>query len=163
MNDDYKFYNVGRGKHRSEQDFFTYGFIGAGQVKVSDSREHYFSKELRRLHPGDKFFAYKRKIGYIAFGEVLAEAVPIDEFMITENKGKKLYELPNLASPNLKENHDNKKCEWCAKVKWIKILPERDAVKFPDMFVSRNVVCNIYGDKHPETLAALKKAFGIEG
>lgn len=158
-NYDFKFYCTGEGDHRNYDDYLKYSFISAGQKK---STGYYFSKEIKNLKKGEYFFAYQKRIGniggYVGFGKIVEEAVPIDKFLID---GKKLYEYP-LKQPNMKENHDNDACEWVVKVEWIKTVSRDNGKFFKGMFTgARHTVCSINKEKHEKTINFLIKEFGL--
>ena len=163
--EDFMFYCTGDGPHRNYEDYIKYSFISAGQIKRETN--FLYSKEFRNLKSGKYFFAYyKRKRndsgndigGYVGFGKILEDPVPIDKFLIN---GKKIYELP-LIQPNIKENHDNKATEWIAKVEWIKNVSPENAYYFPGIFSgSRHTVCKIDKIRHKETLDYLFDKFNL--
>lgn len=144
------YYNVGEGDHRNWQDYLDYGFISAGQG-VS------YSKELKRLREGDAFFAYMKSTGYVGYGEVVREAVPIDQFEVDGHPGKKLYDL-DLKQPGIATNHDNDLCEWVVAVKWHKTFNREDAKTYSGIFANQHIVCRLC---NPETLVFLKKEFDV--
>jgi hypothetical protein len=51
---------------------------------------------LTRLEPGDKLFAYMRGLGYVAYGQVTKEAMPVQDFLV-DPEGKPLLQLPLTA------------------------------------------------------------------
>ena len=164
-NEDFMFYCTGDGPHRNYDDYLKYSFISAGQIKKETN--FLYSKELRNLRKGMYFFAYyKRKRdengndigGYVGFGKILEDPVPIDNFLVN---GKRIYELP-LIQPGIKQNHDNKASEWVAKVEWIKTVSKEDAYFFHGIFDgSRHTVCKIDKTKHIETINFLMNKFGL--
>lgn len=162
--DEIMFYCTGEGPRRNFDDYLKYSFISAGQVR----RDTHFlySKELRRLRKGMYFFAYQKldkknktiKCGYVGFGKVIEDPIPIDKFLID---GKKLYELP-LIQPGIKQNHENEACEWIAKVEWIKTVSRENPYFFPDIFTgARHTVCKMDKTKQKETLDFLMKKFDL--
>lgn len=164
-NEDFMFYCTGDGQHRNYEDYLRYSFISAGQIKKDT--KFLYSKELQNLKEGMYFFAYYKRNhddegndigGYVGFGKILEEPVPIDQYLI---EGKKIYELP-IKQPGIKENHDNKACEWIAKVQWIKNVSKEDAFYFPGIFSgARHTVCKIDKSKHKETIDFLLKKFNL--
>lgn len=163
-NEEIMYYCDGEGPCRNLDDYIKYSFISAGQKRQKTN--YLFSDEIRRLKKGMYFFAYHRREknendkhigGYIGFGKVLEDPVPIEQFTVN---GKKLYELP-LTQPGIKRNYDNKACEWVARVDWIKTVSREDAFFYSGIFVSRNTVCRIDREKHKETLDFLYEKFGL--
>lgn len=164
-NEDFMFYCTGDGEHRNYEDYLKYSFISAGQIKRETN--FLYSKELRNLKAGMYFFAYyKRKRdengndigGYVGFGQIIEDPVPIDNCLIN---GKKIYDLP-LNQPNIKANHDNISTEWVAKVKWIKYVSKENGYFYHGIFDgSRHTVCKIDKTKHKKTVDFLMEKFEL--
>lgn len=147
----YWYVNVGEGPNRNWDDNRHYNYIGAGQGPQ-------FSKPLKHLDMGDRFFAYMAGKGYVGYGEVTSTAVPIAEF-IAGSEGKPLLELP-LEAPKAQENSENPdKSEWAVGVKWLKVLPREEAKTFKGIFANPNIVCKL---RDRTTLNFLKAELGIE-
>lgn len=123
------YYCTGDGPHRCYEDYLKYNFISAGQIGKGTTHK-IFSQEIRNLKEGDYFFAYRKGIGYSAFGQILKSAVKIDDFIVDSSPGKKLYEIEDLKQKNIKENHDNEGSEYVCKVKWIKLFSDNDSINF---------------------------------
>lgn len=139
--------NVGQSEHRTWTDMSRYGFVSAGQGPR-------WALSLKKLKPGDKFFAYQKGAGYVGFGEVTAEAVMARDFLVD---AKPLLEC-ELEAPNMADNRDDPdKAEWVAGVHWLKIFPIAQARTFTGIFASQHVVCKL---SDPTTLAFLKEQFG---
>lgn len=164
-NEEIMFYCTGDGDHRNYDDYLKYSFISAGQKKVDSN--FLYSKELRKLRKGMYFFAYhyrerdKNGIeigGYVGFGKIIEDPIPIDNYLI---QGKKLYELP-LKQPGIKQNHENEAGEWIAKVKWIKTVPRENGFFYSGIFSgARHTVCKIDKEKYKETLDYLFEKFQL--
>jgi hypothetical protein len=147
----YWFVNVGEGVHRNWDDSTLYGYIGAGQGE-------WYSRSLKRLHVDDRIFAYMSGKGYVGYGVVVAEAVPIREFR-PEGQEKLLIELP-LVAPQVRDNvDDDTLCEWVARVRWEKPFPRNEAKTFKGVFVMRHVVCKLWDER---TIIFLKHEFGVQ-
>lgn len=141
--------------HRNWDDYIKYSFISAGQQKKDTG--FLYSDEIRNLKKDDLFFAYKKGAGYVGYGKIIDEAVPIDEYKV-DGSDNKLYDFP-LQQPNIKENHDNVATEWVARVKWIKVVGRDDAKKFDNIFNGqRHTVCKI-SKEHQDTIDFLLKEF----
>jgi hypothetical protein len=146
----YYYVNVGDGDHRKWEDNVRLGYIGAGQGPR-------FSRALRKLRPGDKIFTYLKGKGYVGYGEVLEEAVPVTDFIV-EADGRSLLE--HVTAPKAYENKDNlEKCEWAARVNWIKTFSRDEAKRFDGIFTHPLVVCKL---RQPDTLQFLAQQFEIE-
>ncbi|SNQ59939.1 PDDEXK family nuclease [Candidatus Methanoperedens nitratireducens] len=145
----YWFVNVGEGEHRNWDDFKRYGFISAGQGPK-------YSKSLKKLKTGDYIFAYMKGLGYVGYGKVIRDAVPIRDYV--DSTLKKLYEL-DLKQPNIKDNMDNPEMsEWIVEIEWIKTFERENAKKFQGIFANQNVACKL---RDNSTLEFLKKEFDI--
>jgi hypothetical protein len=144
------FVNVGEGRHRTWADNRRYGYIGAGQGEK-------YSRPLRNLKAGDRIFAYMKGLGYVGYGEVAKEAVPIADFTV-EEVGKRLLELP-LEAPHASENSESPTLsEWAVAVKWLKVFPREEAKTFKGAFANPNIVCKLRDQK---TLEFLHTEFGV--
>ncbi len=165
-NANFKFYNTGEGECRNFDDYVKYGFISAGQRRPD--KNHYFSDEIKRFKKGDYFFAYwkspksnVKKRGYVGFGKILEEAVPVDNFKVDGVKISELVKQNKLTEPNIMSHHDDKECEWLCKVKWIKTFTRENAAvpRDIDQYAFRNTVCSIPKEKHSKLLDFLLNEF----
>jgi hypothetical protein len=135
----YWFVNVGEGPHRNWDDNRQYNYIGAGQGEK-------YSRPLKHLKVGDKFFAYMKGTGYVGFGEVTREAVPIGEFLV-ESDGKPLLEH-GLRAPQASDNVNSpESCEWAVGVKWLKAFTRDQAKSYRGVFANQNIVCKLRDTK----------------
>ena len=147
----YWFVNVGEGPHRNWDDNQKYGYIGAGQGEK-------YLRPLRHLKIDDKIFAYMKGLGYVGYGEVTQEAVPITDFGV-EKEGKVLLELP-LKALHASENKESPElAEWTVGVKWLKAYPREEAKTFKGAFANQNIVCKLRDSK---TIEFLRTEFGSE-
>jgi hypothetical protein len=146
----YYYVNLGDGECRNWEDNVKYGYVGAGQGVR-------YSRALRKLRPGDKIFAYLKEAGYVGYGQVLEEAVPITKFIV-ETDERPLLE--HVTAPLAHRNKDDlEKCEWAARINWIKTFSREKAKKFTGIFTHPLVVCKL---RHPETLQFLEQQFEIK-
>lgn len=140
----YWFVNVGEGPHRNWDDNLQYGYIGAGQGES-------YSRPLQRLKVGDKIFAYMKGIGYVGYGEITKESVPISAFIVY-NDSKPLLEH-SLRAQHAAENKDlPEKSEWAVGVKWLKTFQRKEAKTFRGIFANQNIVCKLRDTKTLEFL-----------
>jgi len=136
--------------NRSWDDLIKYGYIGAsGGAK--------YTKPLQKLNPGDRFFAYQKRSGYMGFGEVLAKACPIREFVVPSD-GKPLLDHPMEAVNAGKDADDPSVSEWCVGVRWIKTFPRDHAKFFKGAFANQAIVCKL---RDPATIQFLEKEFEV--
>lgn len=146
----YWFVNACDGEHRNWEDNQKYGYIGAGQGER-------YSRPLRHLKVGDKIFAYISKRGYVGYGEVTQEAVPITDFVVQES-GKAALSLP-LKAPHADENKEYPElCEWAVGIKWLRTFQREEAKTFKGAFANQNVVCKLRNSK---TIEFLRNAFAV--
>lgn len=139
--------NVGDDQSRSWEDMRKYGFLAAGGGR-------HYSGRLDQLTPGDKVYAYQKKMGYVGYGVVLGEAVRASDHKIA---GTPLLHLP-LTQANLAHDaEDNELAEYVVPVDWKKTYPLSDAKTFPGAFANQNIVCRL---RDQATLEFLKKTFG---
>lgn len=119
----YWFMNVGESDHSPNRDWADcrkYGFMTAGGGPR-------FREAIRRLSPGDRFFAYATGHGYVGFGEVISAAIPQRDF-VPPGQSKRLVDLPTAATPERETMGDDDRCEWCAAVRWTKTLRREEGV-----------------------------------
>ena len=145
------FVNVGEGPHRNWDDNRKYSFLGAGQGPK-------YSKPLKKLAPGATVFAYMKGRGYVGFGEVTSEAMPITDY-VPPGHSTPLLEL-ELQAPHADENaDDHEMCDWVLPVRWIKTFTREEARTFTGVFANQNVVCKL---RHSATLDFVKREFGVQ-
>ncbi len=143
------FVNVGEGEFRTWEDNRKYGYVAAGQGER-------YSRPLRHLQLGDKIFACVRGAGYVGYGEVTKEAVPVKDFVVDESP---LLELP-LRAPLAGENKDSAELsDWAVGVTWLRQVPRDQAKTFRGIFANQSIVCKL---RAPKTLEFLHAEFGAE-
>ncbi|MEX1028044.1 MAG: hypothetical protein WD049_08570 [Candidatus Paceibacterota bacterium] len=94
---------------------------------------------IKKLNPGDKIFAYIKGNGYVGYGIVEEEAVPVGEYAVG---GVKILDKLPEDSP-WQHAKDPSQDEWLVKVNWMQTVPESQAKWFPGAFANQNVVCKI--------------------
>ncbi len=145
------FVNVGDDEFRAWEDNREYGYVAAGQGEK-------YSRPLRHLQLGDKIFAYVRGAGYVGYGEVTKQAVPVKDFVV-DSCGSPLLELP-LHAPRAGENKDSAELsDWAVGVRWLSQVPREQAKTFKWIFANSNIVCKL---RDPKTLEFLRSEFGAE-
>ena len=110
---------------------------------------------MRKLKPGDKIFAYIKGRGYVGYGHVEEEAVPVNKYEIN---GKKLIDALPEGHAWKNQEPTQKSGEWLTKVKWIKTFPKDQAKWLSNGFANQNVVCKL---RDRRTFDFLVKEFGI--
>lgn len=144
------FWFVNVSEHNSDfrcwDDCRRYGYLSAGGGER-------WSNQIRRLPEGALVFAYVVGQGYVGLGRVTAEAVPQKNFMINDQP---LIELSLIKPPNTNVIDDISRCDWCARVEWIKHLDREQAVGQSDF--RRAAVCEI---RQQTSVNRLLSAFGV--
>ncbi len=126
-----------------------YNYISAGGG-------HRWITAIKKLQPGDRFFAYVKGHGYVGYGEVVTEAVPIKDYLVD---GKPVLELLPKDHEFMDNASDIERCEWLARVKWIKTFSQEEAKSFKNIFASQHVVCKL---RDPDSVKFLSKEFGLD-
>ena len=157
------FVNIGQDPRRNWQDCAKYGFVAAGG---DEGGRH--AKAMEKLKIGSPVFAYlggsgvsKGERGFVGWGWVINEAVPIREFKVKD--GKLLSECESVYSENNGRNYkeqytesfDSELCDYAVGIKWVKVLSEEDTVKIT---WNANVVRERINEFHK-----LQKAFNLGG
>lgn len=145
----YWFMNTGDGSNegRSWEDCKQYGFMlaGGGEKWIND---------VRKLRVGDRVFAYLSRYGFVGVGEVVAEAVPFNDFT-PAGQSKRLKDLPLHAKVQTARMGDPDRADWCAAIRWIRALDRDDAV-----LKNRARRSTVERIKQPELVAELLNALG---
>lgn len=148
----YWFYNVGEGDHRNWDDYIKCSFISAGQAEV-------YNRPMKKLSKEDLFFAYMKGIGYVGYGEVIQEALPLMQYISENFNGKTIQDL-QLRAPQMDKNMvDPVNSEWVVRVRWIKTFTRENAKRFTGIFANQNIVCKL---RDKPTLEYLQKEFEIK-
>lgn len=146
--------SFGSGDYRLWDDAMKFGFISAGGGS-------WYTKTLMMLHPGDRVWVNIPHTGYVGVGEVTAEMQEAGEAYL-EIDGVK-FKMKDL---DLKGNYfyaegDEENAEYVVPVKWIKTVPETDAIKETGFFGNQNTVCRPRANKWEFTVDRLKRQWGI--
>ncbi|HED01011.1 MAG TPA: DUF91 domain-containing protein [Proteobacteria bacterium] len=146
----YLFVNTGiaEGRVRDWKSNLQYSYVSAG----GSSR---CINAIRKLKPGDKIFAYIKNSGYVGYGLVEAEAVPVSEY---EVNGKHMVDDLPRNHPWKTETVTTETGEWLAKVKWIKTFLREQAKWLTNGFANQNVVCKL---RDRRTFDFLMKEFDV--
>ncbi|MBQ0752890.1 MAG: DUF91 domain-containing protein [Gammaproteobacteria bacterium] len=131
---------------RAWNDALKYNFLAAGGGS-------WHSKTLFMLKPGDRVWVLVPKTGYVAVGEVAAPAVVIDEFV---KDGMQLEGHYYFAS-----EHGEDTADYCVGMRWIKAVPESQAVNEVGLFGNQNSVARPKAEKWKHTVNRLKTIWGI--
>jgi len=146
------YYNVGEGPHRNWEDYVRFGFISAGQGPR-------WRDAMLRFNPGDVFFAYLKKHGFVGVGVIRARAAMINEVRI---HGKPLLSFP-LRCQKMDDHCENPQLsEYVCLVKWKRTVPRHEAIwrSKPKLFTTTSVRASLDGQQ--ETVTLLERKFHIK-
>ena len=143
------FLNVGEDEYRNWEDYREYGFASAGGGET-------YARALRRLGVGDEVFAYMKGLGYVGYGVVTSEAVPLRDFVTRDRK--RLREQSLRAQRAWEHVDSDELGEWAVGIDWKKAFPRDQATSFKGIFANPNIVCKL---SDPATLSFLERAFGV--
>ena len=110
---------------------------------------------IRKLQPDDKIFAYIKGYGYVGYGLVVEEAVPVTEY---EYEGKLIIDHLPENHPWKNQTPTSEKGEWLSKVKWLRTFPKEQAKWLTNGFANQNVVCKL---RDKRTFDFLLKEFEV--
>ncbi len=135
---------------RKWEDCKKYGFFCAG----SDRK---WINLIKGLNVGDILVMYLTGKGFVGVGKVQAEAVPGKDFKV---KGKSILNINTHGSYDSNKNNLNK-CQYMAKVKWIRKEDRENAVKAAGMgFNLRGTLVSI--SKNSKLNQLINKAFNTD-
>lgn len=110
---------------------------------------------IRKLRKGDRVFALIKGKGYVGYGVVEQEAVPVKEFRI---KNRLIIDdLPR--DHRWRQAKDPMTDEWMVAVRWVKTFDENNAQWFKGAFANQNVVCKL---RDQNTFRFLVEKFGVD-
>ncbi|HWQ51447.1 MAG TPA: endonuclease NucS domain-containing protein [Terriglobales bacterium] len=145
--------SYGVDQNRSWKDAVRYGFISAGGGP-------WYTKTLSILSPGDRIWVNIPHVGYVGVGEVQERATKAGESkFIVDGQEKRFYDLELEGAYYRAENDEN--AEYLVKVKWLKTVDVKKAVKEAGFFGNQNTACRPANDKWIFTIDRLKNAWGI--
>lgn len=148
--------SYGADECRDWEEARKYGYISGGGGS-------WYTNTLSLLEPGQRIWVNIPGAGYVGVGEVAATREPVDEFKVNvDGKEVRLVDLDVKAKGMRKLNEDPEKAEYLVKVKWIKTVPESQAIKEKGFFGNQNTVARPRTPKWEHTVERLKKRFGLE-
>lgn len=111
------------------------------------------------FQPGDVFFAYLKRYGFVGVGKIRSAAKRIGRVQV---KGRPLLSLPLTCKLMDSNVSDPYKSEYVCLVKWVKTVPREDAVwrSKPKLFTTTHVRASL--DGQPKTVKFLEDRFGVE-
>ena len=139
--------------NRSWKDAVRYGFISAGGGQ-------WYTKTLSILGPGDTVWVNIPHTGYVGVGEVVDSAAKASKArFVVDGKEKNFFDLELDANYSRTESDDN--AEYLVKVKWIKTVDVKKAIKEAGFFGNQNTACRPSNDKWIFIIDRLKKAWSL--
>lgn len=149
--------SFGHGERRRWDDAVKYGFISAGGGT-------WYSSTLTQLNIGDRIWVNVPRQGYVGAGEVTAQSVRVDEFLVKQDDGSEvpIASLPVQAPDMFKDKNNDEKAEYLVGVKWIKTVPLEQAHREKGFFGNQNSACKPKAKSWDYTIERLKKHFNIK-
>lgn len=147
------FFNIGdvsaRG-WRDWEDMRKFGFITAGGDPV-------YSNQIKNFRPGDVFFAFQSRSGYVGVGIILEAAVPYRDY---KHRGRSLSDY-NIELDLGHDQHNFKKCEWLCKVRWVRTVSPELAKWLPNagLYAKQAIRASLQGQE--QTLRFLEREFRV--
>ncbi len=142
--------NFEEGEERKWEEARRYGFVSAG----GGDR---FTRFMKQLPVGSRFWAYAPGWGYVGVGEVTAEAVHFSEFKVNvDGTGERHFTEVGSEAPEA----FNEKQHFVA-VNWLKTVSLNDAVREPGLFANQNTVAKPRDPKWQATVELLQERWGI--
>lgn len=147
--------SFGVDEHMSWDEAVKYGFFCA-------EGGSWYTKTLFLLQPGSRLWVNVPATGYVGVGEVLEEAVVVDDFMVTDEAGQqvRLIDLPVKAA-GLARAADDDKAAYLVRMKWLKTVPVGKAIKEKGFFGNQNTVAKPRAPKWDFTVERLKQRLGV--
>jgi hypothetical protein len=144
--------NFGESDNRTWNDAVKYGFISAGGGE-------WYTRSLAMLEPGNRIWVNIPGKGYAGVGEVLDSVVRFDEFLVEVNG----QPIPISKAPvDARDMFDKVHSEHMVKVRWLKTLPIKNAIREKGFFGNQNTAAKPTSQTWRHTVERLKKRFEIE-
>lgn len=148
--------NFGVSDSRSWEDARKYGFISAGGG-------HWFTRTLDLLEPGARIWVNRPGVGYVGVGIVSGAPQSHEEFMVDTAQGERRYiEVSAVRETLLERCSRPGKEERFVPVRWIKAVPEAEAVRQAGLFGNQNSVAKPTSSGWQATVDRLKQAFAVD-
>ena len=128
----YWFVNVGEGEGRSWEDCVRYGFISAG----GDERAQ---RDMMKLQPNGKVFAYISEKGYVGYGVVTEPAVMARDFKTADGATLLAQSLKGAERLGA-DRDDDTRAEYLVGVKWEKTFDRDHAQWESGMFYGQSTI-----------------------
>jgi hypothetical protein len=152
-------YYVSFGGGRDWEEARKYGFISGGGGL-------FYSQTLALLSPNDRVWVnIPGGTGYVGVGHVVDAVVPVEQFMVSGPKGKRvpITSIPGLRIAKGGKSTTNPETgEYVVRVKWLKTVPSSEAIKERGFFGVQHTVARPKNPKWVHTVERLKQRFGIK-
>jgi len=139
------------------RDGLSRGYIVAGGGS-------WYSRTLEMLEPDSRIWVNVPGSGYVGVGVVTEGMKPVDNVMISNEKGDKV-ELVQISKPaaSLRTFADDPDtADYLVRVDWLKTVDPTEAIHEKGFFGNQNSVARPRTPKWEHTVERLKKRFGIE-
>lgn len=140
---------------RKWNDAIKFGFISAGGG-------NWYSNTLKMLTPGDRIWVNIPHTGYVGVGIVESESQIAKNVRFLLEKEEKGFQELEVEGNYLYSIDDEEKAEYVVKVKWLKTVPEKSAIKEFGFFGNQNTVCRPMDTKWDFTVDRLKVLWKID-
>lgn len=140
---------------RKWNDAIKFGFISAGGG-------NWYSNTLKMLTSGDRIWVNIPHTGYVGVGIVESEAQIAKNVRFILEKEEKSFQELKVEGNYLYSMDDEEKAEYVVRVKWLKTIPEKSAIKELGFFGNQNTVCRPTDTKWDFTVERLKVLWKID-
>jgi hypothetical protein len=148
--------SFGVDEQRAWEDAIKYGFISGGGGR-------WYSQSLNALEPGHRVFVHIPKRGFVGVGVVQETVKPVKEFTVDVNgQMMPILEAPLNAPAMGSKADDPELSEYVVKVRWLKTVPEGDAIWEQGMFANQNTACRLQGEKGEFTIERVSAYFELD-
>lgn len=147
----YWFFNVGMHDEnwRDWDHCRRLGFLSAGGgIK--------YSAPLTKLRNGDPVFAYQKDMGYVGYGVVETERLPLDQIPLGEDRSRLATLLPIVSNQINQSSPDT--AEYAVGIRWLKTFELDDARWEKGLFANQWTACRL---THAPTIAFLEREFEV--
>mgnify|MGYP000868963045 CR=1 FL=1 len=148
-----------------------YVSFGSGERKWSDAQKvgfisagggSWYTNTLKMLSPGDRVWVNIPHTGYVGVGIVESESQIASRVRFMTDEGEKGFSQLQVDGDYLYSPDDEERAEYVVKVKWLKTVPEKSAVKELGFFGNQNSVCRPTDSKWDFTIERLKALWKID-
>ncbi len=143
--------SFGDGPSRSWEEARRYGFVSAGGGE-------WYTRTLKLLSPGDRFWAKIPGTGFVGVGVVTGSAVQEDSLELTDEKGQPANPTNTLQNASYHRNDPDGE-EWFVPVRWLETVTKEKAFDEIGLFGNQNTVCQPTTPKWRHTVERLKTFF----